>query len=308
MIQSQIQQSQSQSARKHRKTVTVPITLSQFPILSPFSDDYASTNSYKVKEIREESDQFLKTLEHQVSGENLVRDLLQSGCAAFGCTVSAAHCSFRSTQLAAGGTSTFKDSASQKQNVLTETIEYDPPIIFQPIVVSTQHVEQLLLQQHHGVNDIWQGTEVSIPKGATIAVANHYSGQRTLDSILSIQQDNAERLPDGSFDVEPVAEKGFYFSVKVAPDLFQQLRDSTRSTKHKNSIYCMALSQGLERIARDLNSFDSENFQDYPNLKRLYSELKNKNAKTWEDDDFNANIAVALLVKHELERNIESEE
>ncbi len=119
-----------------------------------------------------------------------------------------------------------------------------------------------------------------------------------MQSILRVRVDG--NLPDGCFEVIDVPEEGFYFSLNSSKDLFDKLKNPGRSTKHRDSIYCFALSQGLEILK---NEYEEETtWRIHGNLRHLHDYLKQKGLSTWDQEDFKPNRVVAQWVPHQIDR------
>ena len=114
-------------------------------------------------------------------------------------------------------------------------------------------------------------------------------------SILRLRRVSDGSLKHGSFEVKESTEQGFYFLVEVEEALFNGLRNPI-SFEHRNSIYTMALAQGLQILHEKFN--DQESWNEYQNLRLLFQMLKSKNAPTWDEEDFKPNQVAAVFHPH----------
>lgn len=276
----------------------IPV-VAQYPILAPNKLDYKEGNQYVVESSEQNGEPNQKTIHHKLSGENLIRDLILNRSASFACTVVAPEYAYRKLELvSAEDLRRSEDVLSAKQTLKTETKEYAPPVIFQSFVIMTQKADSVLLLDSHGVSRLWVNQQINLPRSAKIALGPYFTNQATLQSILRIKQAEEGLLPRGCFEVDAVDEAGFYFSVSVEKSLYRSLKDPQGAHAHRDSIYCFALAQGLEILRREYGEEDI--WRKHLHLRALHSLLVKNDAPTWEDENFSANRAVAILKPHEI--------
>ena len=276
----------------------IPV-VAQYPILAPNKLDYLEGNQYEVESSEQNGETAQKTIHHKLSGQNLIRDLVLDGVASFACTVVAPEYAYRKLELvSAEDLQQSEDLLSAKQSLKTETSEYAPPVVFQSFVIMTKKINSILLKESHGISQLWIDQEINLPRSAKIALGPYFANQATLQSILRIKQAQKDLLPRGCFEVEAVDEAGFYFSVSVEESLYRSLKDPQGAHAHRDSIYCFALAQGLEILSREYS--EEESWRKHLHLRALHSLLEKNNAPTWEDENFSANRAVAMLKPHEI--------
>ena len=97
--------------------------------------------------------------------------------------------------------------------------------------------------------------------------------RRCFQSILRLKRISDGSLKPGSFEVKQSIEQGFYFLVEAEEELFNGLRNP-KSFEHRNSIYAMALAQGLQILHDEYK--DQESWMEYQNLRLLYQMLKSQ--------------------------------
>ena len=97
-------------------------------------------------------------LTHQIRNASFLQDLITRGKAKFGCLVSVPLTSYRKLNL----------SDSSKQIVKWELSVVGEPPMLCPVVVCLEEIKHTF-GQDDGVAEIWQHTEVVIPKGARLA-------------------------------------------------------------------------------------------------------------------------------------------
>ena len=270
--------------------------VAEYPILGQDRLDFELDHAYEVTahDLATDSDQ--KIIQHKILGQNLVRELICTNHASFACTVVAPEYAYRRVELPVATCECDANSLSVEQQVQTSTDEYSTPVILQCYVVVTEPVDTICLKADHGVSDLWVNQSISLAKSTKIALGPFLVSQSTLQSILQIRQAEEGLLPKGCFEVEPVQEAGFYFSVSVEKSLFETLKNPREAYEHRDSIYCFALTQGLEILNRDYK--EEETWRQHLHLRSLHKMLAAKGAQTWDEEDFKANRAVAHLKPH----------
>ena len=274
-------------------------TVNKFPVMQDGNIDYVDGNSYTVKSISlNPSNDGARLIRHKLSGSNLIRKLIYDEAATFACVVSAPWCAYRSLRI---NSKTFSDDQHEmivEQAIDSESTHYASPSMFQPLIIASKDLSGIKLSEEDGVNGLWVGDKIDIPKGAKIAYGPYFHAASLTQSILKIQVSNF--LPKGCFEVNEVPEQGFYFQVNASPDLFEKLKNPGKSVKHRDSIYCFALSQALEILKEKYE--DEDKWRDHINLRHLYKFLKNMGTSTWDQEGFSPNQAVAKWVPHDIDR------
>lgn len=280
--------------------------IASYPIMSPNGLDYAEAHTYEIEQTSnpEWTKDTIGVL-HRVRGDNLVAELLIQGRARFACTVVAPWCAYRRVEVATTGPETIGDSVQLEQKIEIATDEFSHPVMFQPSVVTNVEIDGIIATPSHGLDELWIGEKVTFPIASTIAVQSFWNAKTTMQSILRLKRISDGSLKPGSFEVKDVPEEGFYFRVEVEESLFDSLRHPA-SFRHRDSIYSMALSQGLAILVSDDRFKDRESWVDQQNLKLLFQMLKERNIPTWEDgDEFKPNQVAAAFHPHVVEKEQE---
>ena len=277
---------------------TLTPAFSNFPIMASGNMDYVDGNSYSVDLYSDPvTDTAVRRIQHKLSGRCWVRNLIDDGSAKFACIVAVPWCSYRSVFTASTTTTNGDREVVADQSIDCTTEEYASPLMLQPIIVVCRELKRVHLSEEDGINQLWIGSEVDVPKGAKIAYGPCFHGAAITQSILKVKE--VDRLPKGCFEVYAVADEGFYFSVETSRDLFEKLKNPGNAIKHRDSIYCFALSQGLDILRKDYQ--EDEKWRNHVNLRHLHSFLKKKGWSTWDEDNFKPNSVVAQWVPHEID-------
>ncbi len=265
--------------------------------------DYHSGNSYQVIPI-EPRGEGNRRIQHRLEGRNLVRQLIEEGKGVFSCAIVSTWSSYRGIELVEADTVQMTETlVVAEQELKSQTRHYSSPTSFQPQIIATENVSKIELTEKHGVDDIFVGHKISIPRAARVAYAPYFRIEALSQSILKIKED--QNLPKGCFEVSGVKENGFYFLVKMSTDLFGWVKNPGLAHKHQKSILCFALSQGLEILNKEY--FEHKSWKEFANLNYLYSHLKRINAPLWDHEEFSPNRAVALWLPHEFDASEDAE-
>ena len=175
----------------------------------------------------------------------------------------------------------------------------EPPML-RPVIVSVTAIS-CKLGQDDGVAEAWQGREVAIPKGARLALKSYLRPTASLQHLLHVEI--APDFPDGSFEVKPCEEEGFYFKVYAAADLFPFLQNASEHENHRRSVLTHVVCRCLEILARDYSEQDEEGEDDlkwksFRNLEALAGELEKRDLPIWDEDGFSSDKVATRLYPH----------
>ena len=278
-------------------TALVP-RVAPYPIMSPGGLDYADGHSYKTIQLNDATipNDSIGVL-HKLRGDNLVSQMLIEQRARFACTVVSPTSAYRSVEVS--GAKPIRTSRgielTQQLQIVTDRFAY--PVMFQPTVIASSVIDTVCADSSHGLDQLWLGQAIEFPVAATLAVEPFWNAKTVFQSILRLKRISDGSLKPGSFEVKETVEEGFYFLVEAEEGLFNGLRNPA-SFNHRNSIYSMALSQGLQILNQRFK--EQETWADYQNLRLLYQMLKAKNVPTWDEDDFKPNQVAAAFHPHEV--------
>lgn len=274
-----------------------------YPMMAPGGLDYAEGHEYETKQIDEKDKNMIGVL-HQIHGENLVSKLLKEGYAEFACTIVSPWCAYRHVEKASGTLEQSDGTIQIKQQLNMSSDDFMHPVMFQPFVMTNSEVIPFTAQKSHGLDQLWMGREVRLPVAAIVALQPFWNAKTVLQSILRMKKVSDENIAPGSFEVKAVGEQGFYFLVEVEESLFNGLRNPA-SFEHRNSIYSVALAQGLSILNEQYQ--EPEDWAEQQNLKLLYHMFRDRGIPTWDEENFRANQAAAAFHPHVVKQAQESE-
>ena len=228
------------------------------------------------------------TINHRVENAPLINFFLESGKAAYCCTVSIPKTGYRKL---------FKSDASN-QKIEWEAEWVGEPPILRPFIVCLEEIKHTL-QKKDGVHEMWSGQEITFQKGAKLAIGFDFRPKSSMESLLSFSNDKT--LGPGQMRIETCSDQGFYFNVKVASDLYQFVNNpgGDDRNKHSRSIKIHAASSCFSILAKDhSNTEGDESWQSHSNLLALAGEMENKNLKLWDDEGFRPEEAATNLYPH----------
>lgn len=241
-----------------------------------------SEGDYEVDAVTGKSNYSVE-ITHKISGVPFFEKLINDGVAKFGCFLSISKAGIRRLDLS----DTDKQIVEWSRDILGET----PKLL--PVLLYTGDEKEYTLTKEDGVAKIWQGKKISLPKGARLARYNYLNVNSSEYGILRFKQE--EKHPKGSFTVEANTEEGFYFNVKVAPDIFHFVQASGGKDKLRQAILTNAVARCFEILKNDYKETEDTNIEAYGNLKDLSAKLVDECDYDWNDERFDpSGIATQL--------------
>ena len=201
-------------------------------------------------------------------------------------------------------------SDSPRQIVKWELSVVGEPPMLCPVIICLEEIKHTF-GQNDGVAEIWQHTEVVIPKGARLARGEYRRTSSSLSHLIKVV--NSPEMTSGSFEVKACTEDGFYFNLNVAEDIFKFIQSNGQFPNLRRSILVHAASRCLEILSEDYGSTPEEDenstsWEGYRNLVALSNELEKKKLPHWSDrDGFSPEKVATLLYPLELPNKNSSE-
>ena len=225
-------------------------------------------------------------LTHEVESAGLIVDWIKAGKVQFVCSVA--------TPI----------SAYRKLNVSFESthiVEWKPEDLgshplFTPMIVSGVPIEHSVDAEREGLDPLWDGKKLSLPKGAKIAVGPTFALQSGLLGLLDfiLKKD----LSPGQFRVKPDQGEGFKFKVHLAEDLYNYLYHGRRELAGSN-IMTHIISAALVCLKCDYSKDDgNEGWESFRNLVALAEVLEEKQLPHWSDEVFEPEFVATSLYPH----------
>ena len=229
------------------------------------------------------------TLRHAVRGAPLIEHWIEQGWLTFICGVAAPRSMYR----------TLHKSEDQEQLVTWQRQDLGEYPMFTPMIVAGVDVQHTTNAQSDGLNRIWDGRELILPKGARIAVGSTFRFKSGIDALLQFNLD--ETLGPGRFEAEPSTEDGFKFKVSLAPDLYHHLKHRRDDIAGANiMVHIVSAALGiLQRDYREDNE-DEGGWQSFRNLVGLADVLQSQGLHRWDDEHFRPEKVATELYPHKL--------
>ena len=139
-------------------------------------------------------------LAHQIEGAELIERWIQERKVHFACAVAAPVSAYR--QL-------------HRSSEAAQLVQWDPDDLgahplFTPMILSATELRFTIEASRDGVNALWDGRTIDLPKGARLAVGPTFALQSGLLGLLDFRQD--DDLESGRFRMEASREGGFRFT------------------------------------------------------------------------------------------------
>ena len=164
------------------------------------------------------------SLTHEVEGAGLITNWINTGKVRFVCSVAAPVSAYRELHVS--------DAPMQM-------IEWDPDDLgshplFTPMIVSGSDIEHTIDAETDGVNPLWNGKTLQLPKGSRIAVCSTFALKSGLLGLLDfrLKEDYApgvfkvETKQRGRFQVQGLPFPKFVRPSKISPDTRHHARIS----------------------------------------------------------------------------------
>ena len=188
-----------------------------------------------------------------------------------------------------------------EQKIKWEEAQLGEPPIFCPLIVCREAVQHTLTKED-GVHQMWVDKKIQLEKGAKLAIGPAYRMTSSLQSLLSIEND--ESLQPGQIHVSGCSEDGFYFKVRMASDLYNFIQKPEGEARyyHRSSILTHACSSCFALLAKDYRNNEEieEGWNSYANLRALASEMESKGLDIWDTDDFSPEKAATAMWPHRI--------
>ena len=227
-------------------------------------------------------------LRHELRGATLIEQWLEQGKLGFVCTVSAPRSMYRMLHK----------SNAPEQLIAWQQQDLGEYPMFTPMIVAKESIQHTAIAVSDGLNRIWDGRELLVPKGARVAIGHTFKFKSGIGGLLDFNLD--ECLAPGRFRVLPSNEDGFKFKVHLARDLYQHLRHRRDEITGKN-IMVHIVSAALSILQRDYSNDDEdegEGWQSHRNLLGLADLMQQNGLHHWSDDDFQAELVATSLYPH----------
>lgn len=229
---------------------------------------------------------------HELSGAPFLQQIIDDGRAEYACSVAVPITNYRRLHL----------SRHAEQTISWETDFCSETPLLRPMILAVQQITHIF-KPEDGIDEIWQAREITIPKGARLALGEYWGETASMENLLDIVLDE-DRQP-GSFKIMASEEKGFYFKAHTAPDLYRFLQNPQGQSQQRKSILTHMASRCLEILFRDFGprkdkdtEEDIERWTTHRNLKGLAGLLEKNECPLWDHEDFAADEVATILYPH----------
>ena len=271
--------------------MTREIIASTIPVLNDETSDYTKKGndcpeySAKVKTFPSEVQNQKAEIRHNLTGNSIIAEFIESGKAKFGCELIFKGSFRREFHLH----ETSDISLKSNQSFSWDNSNVSGGILFRPVIVATKKIEDIILSKDHKVDDFWLDTEISIPKFSVLADAGIRGSDITTRSLLKIFYD--KKLAEFEMDVvRSGGHNNTFFRVNVGKSLHQLIKDKSQDNFDlRKAILINALTGAFSILLRDyqINSEQGETeIAQCDVLSGLHSKLKDLNVETWDSEDF----------------------
>ena len=259
-----------------------------WPVLEAGNDSYPRGEYAVACENKETGQSF--TLCHQVQDAPLIERWLAEGKVEYVCTVAAPSSMYRKLYK----------SGEREQVIAWSQHDLNEFPMFTPMLVAREDITHTAAAESDGLNALWNGRELSLPRGARLAVGPTFMFKLGLEGMLEFVED--KDLPDGRFKVTDSSEDGFKFKVHLAANLHHHLKIRRRSDLAGKNIMVHIVSVALSLLQKDYRDDNEEEggWKSFPNLVGLADLLQERGIPHWAEEGFQPEYAATQLHPHEL--------
>lgn len=226
------------------------------------------------------------SIAHEITGAPLITRWIAQGKLRFTCAVAAPISAYR--KLITNSEPSY-------------TLRWDPHDIgshpvFTPMIVTHTKVIHAVEAQKDGIDPLWDGHVLHLPKAAKVAIGPTFALKSGLLGLLNFRPD--DDLKSGQFRLESSREDGFKFEVRLSVDLYRYLKGG-RSEDTGANVMTHIVSAALGVLASDYTTDDGdEGWASHPNLVALAALLEEKGVQHWSEETFDAALAATTLHPH----------
>lgn len=260
-----------------------------WPVLEAGNGSYQNGMYSVICEDRDRGKSF--SLMHRVSGAPLITEWIKSRKTSFVCSVAAPRSMYKKLHI--------YDNPEQLVEWARDDLGEYP--MFTPMIVLREDITHIVNSAKDGLNHMWDGKELRLPKGARIAIGNTFKFQAGINGLLDFNQD--DELESGRYRLEASTEDGFKFKVYLASDLCTYLCHQRNDLVGQNimtAVVTTAFSVLHQEYGRDDAESGGESWRHYRNLQGLASLLTDHGLDHWSNENFKAEMVATSLYPHKL--------
>ena len=257
-----------------------------WPVLEAGNDSFPS-GTYTVTCTDQDVGKSI-TLRHQVQGAPLIEQWIEQDKLTFACSVAAPRSMYR----------VLCKSETPEQAVAWHRDDLGEHPMFTPMIVAGVDIQHTASVERDGLNRIWDGRKLDLPKGARIAIGCTFKFKSGINALLQFNLN--ENLDPGQFEAQPSTEDGFKFKISLAPNLYHHLKYHRKEPAGTN-IMVHVVSTAFSILQKDWREDDGdEGWQSFRNLVGLADFLESRGLPRWDDDGFRPEKVTTTLYPHKL--------
>ena len=225
-------------------------------------------------------------IEHRISGAAFIEKLIEEGVVQFCCLFSVPKTGVR-----------IMYQTKRKAIIQWESSIVGQPPRLRPMLVYTGNDKQYKLTKGCGVASLWQGKEITLPKGARLARGSFLDVNNSECSFLRFSKD--KKLEQGICTVSPNHEDGFYFTIKAAPDVFNFIQKKGMDVALRSGILTGVVGQCFSILKYEYSD-SNDDYQEFQNLKTLSAKLEKEFGEDWNSDNFDPMLTATTLYRFQV--------
>lgn len=255
-----------------------------FPVLETGNGSFPAA-VYRVTVGKERPGRSIR-LTHAVENAPLLQRWLADGAVHFLCATSAPSSAYRR----------FSRSDTPEHVVEWHPDDLGSHPLFTPMLVLKRGIEHVVDADADGLNILWHGRRLRLPKAARVAVGSTFVLQGGIQGLLRLRR--AEELPKGSFRVKADTSADLMFLVEAAPDLHAYLARE-RPGPIRDNIMTHVVSAAFRVLQREYGLEENqERWSSDRNLQALENALELGEHHHWTSDEFRPEEVATRMYPH----------
>ena len=255
-----------------------------FPVLETGNGSFREA-VYRVTIGKERPGRSIR-LTHAVENAPLLQRWLADGTVRFLCATSAPSSAYRR----------FSRSDTPEHVVEWNPDDLGSHPLFTPMLVLKRELEHVVDAKADGLDVLWHGRRLRLPKAARIAVGSTFMLQGGIQGLLRLRR--AEELPEGSFRVRADTSADLMFLVEAAPELHAYLARE-RPGVTRGNIMTHVVSAAFRVLQREYGMEENQELRSSDrNLHALANALETGGHPHWTSDEFQPEEVATRMYRH----------
>lgn len=259
-----------------------------FPVLENGRFDYLDENSYVLERIQNEIYGDKMAFRHILKGKNLIAELIKNKEAKFFVTTVLKSAIHRETYQATQEIEILDDDYVEIKQFVP-FLKSNKEQSFCGFIAYTGENKSINLNENHGINKFWNGSEIPFLKGMILAKSDWFKIEKNIGEMIIVR---AEPNIKFGFKVEVSSEDGGRFNISMEEKLHKQLCALPPNNQIRNNFVNHILSACFYELKHEF-----DRVKEYENFEQLVEKIKEKGLPKIDDENFSPSIAASAFIE-----------